>query len=180
MSVAELVGEEAALAPKAEAPPEMGPREAWLPGLLERALDAVRQDTEKMQRAVNRLSASEGVLGHTHITGFETDEVGRELREAGFSDDHVEEFIWPLVETVVSQEREISRLAKVEEVSGAALEIAEEVASRAEEIAEEVPNAAREAAQRVASQAGELVERVAEIQKPSEDDATQERETTNG
>jgi transcriptional regulator with XRE-family HTH domain len=84
--------------PKAEAP-ETGP------SLLDRALDAARQDQEKSARAVNRLTASEGMLKHTNITDFEEDRFRAELRERGFPDEHFEDFIWPLVITSFRAER---------------------------------------------------------------------------
>jgi transcriptional regulator with XRE-family HTH domain len=94
---------------KVSAPPETGQ------SLLEKALDAARQDAQKTARAINRLAASEGTLPATHMTRFAEDEVRPELRAAGFTDTHFEEFIWPLVELAIEQEREISRLR--EEVS---------------------------------------------------------------
>jgi transcriptional regulator with XRE-family HTH domain len=100
--------------------------------LLKKALVAARLDAAKTQKARNRLQASEGTLPATHVTGFESDKVGLELREAGFGDDQVEEFVWPLVTKVIEQEREISRLSSasgnVADASGAREEAESEAA----------------------------------------------------
>jgi transcriptional regulator with XRE-family HTH domain len=93
---------------KDEAPPDTG--HASHAVLVKKALVAARLDAQKTDKAINRLHASEGTLPATHITGFESDKVGLELREAGFGDDQIEEFVWPLVTKVIEQEREISRL----------------------------------------------------------------------
>jgi transcriptional regulator with XRE-family HTH domain len=94
---------ELAAAGKAEAP-ETGP------ALLEKGLDAARQDEQKEAQAFNRLAASEGVLPSAAITVFEEDKFRAELRALGFPDEYFEGFIWPLVATVNQQERELSRL----------------------------------------------------------------------
>jgi transcriptional regulator with XRE-family HTH domain len=94
--------------PKASVSPDVG-----LPDLLERALDAARRDAQTMARAINRLKASEGTLESTHISEFEEDKIFLEFREAGFSDEQYHEFILPLVDLVVAQEQEISRLKKL-------------------------------------------------------------------
>jgi hypothetical protein len=82
--------------PKAEAS-ETGP------SLLDKALDAARQDEKKDSWAVARLLASQGVLQST--TGYEEDRFRAELRERGFPDEHFEDFIWPLVITSFRAER---------------------------------------------------------------------------
>src|SRR5215213_8988156 len=112
---------------KASAPPDTG-----LAELLKKALVAARLDAAKTEKAINRLHASEGTLPATHVTGFESDKVGLELREAGFGDAQVEQFVWPLVTKVIEQEREISRLSSasgnVADASGAREEAESEAA----------------------------------------------------
>jgi transcriptional regulator with XRE-family HTH domain len=100
---AELRRREELAFPKAETP-DGGP------SLLDKALDAAREDEKKGAQAVNRLVASEGTLSHTNMTGFEEDKFRAELRARGFPDEYFEGFIWPLVTTMNQQEREISRL----------------------------------------------------------------------
>jgi len=116
---------------KASAPPDTG-----LAELLKKALVAARLDAAKTEKAINRLHASEGTLPATHVTGFESDKVGLELREAGFGDAQVEQFVWPLVTKVIEQEREISRLTRGN-VADAAQETLEEATSGAREAAEQ-------------------------------------------
>ena len=73
--------------------------------LLERALDAARQDLRRQTQAFNRTNASQGVP--QHMTGFAEDEVRRELVAAGFPDEHFEDFLWPLVQkALVAEELE--------------------------------------------------------------------------
>ena len=96
--------EELAVAGKPEAPGEAGP------SLLDKGLDAARQDEQKHAQAVNRLHASEGELRATNITEFAEDKFRAELRALRFPDEHFEGFIWPLVTTVNRQKQEISRL----------------------------------------------------------------------
>jgi transcriptional regulator with XRE-family HTH domain len=81
----------------AEPAPEAGP------ALLDRALDAARQDEEKDSRAAARAIASEGVPQVT--TGYSEDTFRAELRERGFPDEYFEDFIWPLVTRSVRAER---------------------------------------------------------------------------
>jgi transcriptional regulator with XRE-family HTH domain len=125
-TVADLA-EEPALARKAEA------SGTGLAVLLKKALVAARLDASKSEKARNRLQASEGTLPATHVTGFESDKVGLELREAGFGDDQVEEFVWPLVTKVIEQEREISRLSSASGNVADASEAREEAESEAAE-----------------------------------------------
>jgi transcriptional regulator with XRE-family HTH domain len=101
---AELRRTEELAFPKADEAPDGGP------SLLNKALDAARQDEKKGAQAVNRLVASEGTLSHTNMTCFEEDKFRAELRARGFPDEYFEGFIWPLVTTVNQQEWEISRL----------------------------------------------------------------------
>src|SRR5215210_4403292 len=60
--------------PLAEAPREAGP------ALLDKGLDAARQDEQKEAQAVNRLRASEGELSTTNISEFAEDRFRAELR----------------------------------------------------------------------------------------------------
>lgn len=83
------------------------------PSLLDKALDAARQDEEKDSQAVARVFASEGVPQST--TGYEEDRFRAELRTLGFPDEHFESFIWPLVVKAVRADRLEQELARVEE-----------------------------------------------------------------
>jgi len=83
------------------------------PSLLDKALDAARQDEEKDSQAVARVFASEGVPQST--TGYEEDRFRAELRALGFPDEHFESFIWPLVVKAVRADRLEQELARVEE-----------------------------------------------------------------
>jgi transcriptional regulator with XRE-family HTH domain len=94
---------------KAEAPEEAGP------SLLDRALDAARQDEEKAAQAVNRLSASEGMLKSTNIMNFEEDKLRAQLRELNFPDEYFESFIWPLVVEAARAKRLEQELSQREE-----------------------------------------------------------------
>jgi excisionase family DNA binding protein len=76
--------------------------------LLERALDAARQDMKRESQAVNRLHASDGVP--QNITAFAEDEVRRELLTAGFPDEHFEGVFWPLVVRLARVEQENAQL----------------------------------------------------------------------
>jgi HTH-type transcriptional regulator, competence development regulator len=95
--------------PKAEAPREAGP------SLLEKALNAARQDEEKTARAINRLAASEGVLPGTYVVEHEEDSFRAELRTLGFPDEYFESFIWPLVVEAARVESLEQALAVCEE-----------------------------------------------------------------
>jgi len=64
--------------------------------LLQRALDAARQDDEKDAHAIARLGASQGVP--QSVSGYAEDEFRAELRELGFPDEYFEGFLWPLVQ----------------------------------------------------------------------------------
>lgn len=97
--------EEPVLAGKAEAP-------APGPSLLERALDAARQDAEKARKTINRLVASEGTVQTDSVSEFEEDKFRAVLRAQGFPDEYFEDFIWPLV-TELHEARQ--RVAQVEE-----------------------------------------------------------------
>lgn len=83
------------------------------PSLLDKALDAARQDEEKDSQAVARVFASEGVPQDTR--GYEEDRFRAELRALGFPDKHFESFIWPLVVKAVRADRSEQELARVEE-----------------------------------------------------------------
>jgi transcriptional regulator with XRE-family HTH domain len=144
VTVVDLMNSPPVPAGKAEAP-TTGQASAPL-SLLEKALNAARQDAQKTARAINRLAASQGVLPATHITQFEEDTFRAELRALGFPDEHFEDFIWPLVTRVIEQEGEISRLRG--DVADAAQETLEEATSSAQEIAEGVARAAQEATER--------------------------------
>lgn len=74
------------------------------PELLEKALDAARQDLQRQAQAVNRLHASGGVP--QSMTGFAEDAVRRELVAAGFPDEHFESVLWPLITRLVQTEQE--------------------------------------------------------------------------
>jgi len=76
--------------------------------LLEKALDAARQDLKRQSHAVTRLYASEGVS--QQMIGFAEDEVRRELLATGFPDEHFEGLFWPLVVRLVRVEQENARL----------------------------------------------------------------------
>jgi len=104
-TVAELVGEKE-LVPLVEAPREAGHL------LLERALDAARQDADKERKTINRLAASEGTVESDSVSKYTEDEFRAELRALGFPDDYFEDFIWPLV-TELHQTRQ--KAARVEE-----------------------------------------------------------------
>jgi transcriptional regulator with XRE-family HTH domain len=95
--------------PKAEAP-ETGP------SLLDKALDAARQDEDKDTRAARRAIASEGVPQLT--TNYEEDRLRAELRTLGFPDEHFESFIWPLVVMATRMEQENARLTEMLEQMG--------------------------------------------------------------
>ena len=101
--VGELVG-----AGKDEAP-------ASGPSLLEKALDAVRQDETKEAQAMARLGASEGILETTAVSEYEEDKFRAELRTRGFPDDYFESFIWPLVVKARQAEVESRRAAHLQE-----------------------------------------------------------------
>ena len=92
--------------------------------LLDKALDAARQDEEKDSRAVARAFASEGVPQIT--SGYEEDKFRAELRTLGFPDKHFEDFIWPLVITSVRAERLEQENARLREENAA---LREQVAS---------------------------------------------------
>ena len=77
--------------------------------MLERAVDAARQDEERDARAIRREKASEGVQRDV-LSEYEEEKFRAELRARGFPDEHFEGFIWPLVSMVNQQRREISRL----------------------------------------------------------------------
>jgi transcriptional regulator with XRE-family HTH domain len=83
------------------------------PSLLDKALDAARQDEEKDSRAMARVFASEGVPQST--TGYEEDRFRAELRELGFPDKYFENFIWPLVIKAVQADQLKQELARLEE-----------------------------------------------------------------
>ena len=83
------------------------------PSLLDKALDAARQDEEKDSRAMARVFASEGVPQST--PGYEEDRFRAKLRALGFPDEHFESFIWPLVVKAVRADRLEQELARVEE-----------------------------------------------------------------
>jgi transcriptional regulator with XRE-family HTH domain len=141
VSVVDLMNNPPVPAGKAEAPA------TELSVLLKKALNAARLDAAKNQKARNRLQASEGTLPATHVTGFETDKVGLELREGGFGDDQVEEFIWPLITQVVELEREISRRRPGEASSDVAAEAGaavEEATTEAQTIVEKIEAEYRE------------------------------------
>ncbi len=91
--------EESALSGKGEAP-------ATRPLLLERALDAVRQDEMKDSRAMARLAASEGVP--QSASEYEEDKLRAELRAGGVPDEYFEGFIWPLVIEVNRLRKELA------------------------------------------------------------------------
>ena len=107
--------EELAVTGKAEAPGEAGP------SLLDKGLDAARQDEQKHAQAINRLHASEGALPGTevmkfegelratNITEFAEDKFRAELRALRFPDEHFEGFIWRLLTKANRQEQEINR-----------------------------------------------------------------------
>jgi transcriptional regulator with XRE-family HTH domain len=95
--------EELATAGKVEAPGEAGP------SLLDKGLDAARQDEQKTAQTINRLHASEGELPATNMTEYAEDKFRAELRALRFPDEQFEDFIWPLVTTVNRQEQEINR-----------------------------------------------------------------------
>ncbi len=78
------------------------------PELLERSLDAARQDLRRQTQAVTRLHASGGVP--QSMSGFAEDEVRRELVAAGFPDEHFEGVLWPLITRLVQAEQENARL----------------------------------------------------------------------
>jgi transcriptional regulator with XRE-family HTH domain len=103
--------------PKAEAP-ETGP------SLLERALDAARQDERKNTRAARRAIASEGVPQVTF--DYEEDHFRAKLRELGFPDEHFEDFIWPLVIRAIRADQLEQELAHLREE---AAKLREQVAS---------------------------------------------------
>jgi transcriptional regulator with XRE-family HTH domain len=95
---------EAEPAGKVEAPRTSGTRGLSGEGeagtsLLQKALDAPRLEEEKNAKALNRLSASQGMLGSTGAVGFPSDALRIELREHyGASDALFDEIIWPLAE----------------------------------------------------------------------------------
>jgi ribosome-binding ATPase YchF (GTP1/OBG family) len=86
-------------------------------------LNAHREDEEKLQRALNRLKASEGTLESTHISEIAEDRVQKELRFLAEvdPDGYFEYVTWPLVMAVnhqekqlEEQEKELSRLRNLE------------------------------------------------------------------
>jgi transcriptional regulator with XRE-family HTH domain len=96
--------------PKAEAP-----RGAGL-SLLEKALNAARQDEEKTAQAINRLAASEGVLPPgSYVIEHEEDSFRAELRRRGFPDEYFESFVWPLVIKAVRADGLEEENARLEE-----------------------------------------------------------------
>jgi transcriptional regulator with XRE-family HTH domain len=90
--------------PKVQAPLPLEVSAAWAP-LLEKVLDAARQDANKSALAANRLFASEGTP--QGISAFAEDEVRTELRKAGFPDELWEPLLWPLAEHVVELEQQL-------------------------------------------------------------------------
>jgi transcriptional regulator with XRE-family HTH domain len=102
-------------------------REAGQPekSLLDKALDAARQDEEKDRRAAARAFASEGLAAEV-LSGYEEDKFRAELRKLGFPDEHFEDFIWPLVITSVRAERVEQENARLREENAA---LREQVAS---------------------------------------------------
>jgi transcriptional regulator with XRE-family HTH domain len=80
---------------KEPAPLAKAPREAG-PSLLDKALDAARQDEEKDAGVMAREFASEGVAAEV-ASGYAEDKIRAELRRLDFPDEHFESFIWPLV-----------------------------------------------------------------------------------
>jgi hypothetical protein len=89
------------------------PREAGL-SLLDKGLDAARQDEETAQKAINRLKASQGVLPSTIMAEFEEDQFRAELRARGFPDEYFEGFIWPLVVKAARADQLEQELAQVQ------------------------------------------------------------------
>ncbi len=73
------------------------------PDLLQRALDAARQDKEKDEHAITRLSASEGMP--QSVSGYTEDEFRAELRKLGFPDEYFEDFLWPMVQKAYMAEQ---------------------------------------------------------------------------
>ena len=95
--------------PKVQATLPLEVSAAWAP-LLEKALDAARQDANKSELAANRLFASEG--RPQGIPEFAEDEVRTELRNLGFPDALWEPVLWPLVERVVGLENQVVGLER--------------------------------------------------------------------
>jgi transcriptional regulator with XRE-family HTH domain len=84
--------------PLAEAPGEVGL------SLLDKALDAARQDKEKDAGMMARESASEGVAAEV-ASGYAEDKLRAELRKRGYPDEDFDDFIWPLVVRVEQLEQ---------------------------------------------------------------------------
>jgi transcriptional regulator with XRE-family HTH domain len=93
--------------------------------LLDKALDAARQDEEKDARVMAREDASEGLAAEV-VSGYEEDKFRAELRTLGFPDKHFEDFIWPLVIRSVRAERLEQENARLREE---AAKLREQVAS---------------------------------------------------
>lgn len=118
------------------------------PSLLDKALDAARQDEKKGAQAVNRLFASEGTLRNTNISDFEEDKLRAELRTRGFPDEYFEGFIWPLVVKAMRVDRLEQELARrLRE------DLPERVAEQAQDVAEQVAEQAQDTVGQVAEQA---------------------------
>lgn len=92
------------LFPKAQVPLPLEELAAGAP-LLEKVLDAARQDWKKNTQAAKRLFSSEGVTQHR--VWFAEDEVRAELRKYGFPDAFFEDLLWPLAERVVGLENQV-------------------------------------------------------------------------
>jgi len=95
--------------PKAQAPLPLEEPAAGAP-LLEKLLEAARQDARKTAQAVNRAFSSEG--RPQTVTGFAEDEVRFELRKHGYPDAFFEDLLWPLVQQVIKQEERIIGLER--------------------------------------------------------------------
>ena len=99
-----LAVEMADLFPKAQAPLPLEESAAGA-GLLEKVLDAARQDAKRGAQAINRAFASEGQI--QHMVDFAEDEVRTELRNLGFPDAFFEGLLWPLAERVIELEQQV-------------------------------------------------------------------------
>jgi transcriptional regulator with XRE-family HTH domain len=97
------------LFPKAQAPLPLEESAAGAP-LLEKLLEAARQDARKTSQDFHRAFSAE-VIPQT-ATRFAEDEVRAELRNRGFPDTYFEALLWPLVERVVRQEERIIGLER--------------------------------------------------------------------
>jgi transcriptional regulator with XRE-family HTH domain len=91
--------------PLAETPGEPGS------SLLDRALDAARQDEEKDAGVMAREFASEGVAAEV-ASGYAEDKVRAELRKRGYPDEDFDGFIWPLVVRVEKLEQKNAYLGE--------------------------------------------------------------------